>query len=167
MRCTIIAVLWIGRHAGPGSFPIHPSGWYGLCGSSSTANESRSSPSQDEGRTGARGMGQDLRVGVRSKYRRLCGTQGVGVGARRGRFFAGRWVPESHVGSEVEVRFGDGAELRGETAASDMVPVLHPSLPDRYVWEDVADAVSAGPGGCPELTAALWMFTGRRAHRLT
>ena len=167
MRCTIIAVVWIGRHAGPGSLPSHPSGWYGLCGSSSMENESRSSPSQGEGRTGARGMGQDLRVGVRSKSRRLCGIQGVGVGARRGRFFAGQGAPVSHVGSEVEVRFGDGAELRGESAASDVVPVLHPSLPDRFVWEDVAEAVSAGPGGCPDLVAALCMFTGRRAHRLT
>jgi len=130
-------------------------------------NESRSSPSQDDGRTGARGMGQDFRDGVRSKSRRLCGIQGVGVGTRRGRFFAGRGAPTSDAGSDVEVRFGDGAELRGESAASDMVPVLHPSLPDRFVWEDVAEAVSAGPGGCPELVAALCMFTGRRAHRLT
>ena len=167
MRCTITAVLWIGRHAGPGSLPIHPSGWYGLCGGSSLVNESRSSPSQGEGRTGARGMGQDLRVSVRSNSRRLGGIHGVGVGARRGRFFAGRGAPASHAGSEVEVRFGDGAELRGESAASDVVPVLHPSLPDRFVWEVIAEAVSAGPGGCPELAAALCMFTGRTAHRLT
>src|ERR1700730_15047555 len=123
MRCTIIPV-WIGRHAGPGSLPTHPSGWYGLCGSSSIENESRSSPSQGEGRTGTRGTGQDLRDGVRSKSRKLCGTQGVGVGARRGRFFGGRGAPASHVKSDIEVRFGEGAALRGESAVSDNVPVL-------------------------------------------
>ena len=74
-----------------------------------------------------------MRDGVRSKSRRLCGIQGVGVGARRGRFFAGRGAPASHVKSDVEVRFGDEAALRGERAVSDNVPVLHPSLPDRAV----------------------------------
>jgi hypothetical protein len=67
------------------------------------------------------------------------------------------------LGSEVEVRFGDGAELRGESVVSDSVPVLCPSLPDRTVWEDVVEAVSeGGGGGCPELAEALCMvFTGR------
>jgi hypothetical protein len=166
MRCTIIPIC-IERHAGPGNLPIHPSGWYGLCGDSSALNESRSSPSQGEGRTGARGMGQDLRDGVRSKSRRLSGTHGVGVGARRGRFFAGRVTSASYARSDVEVRFGDGAVLRGERAVSDNVPVLHPSLPDRAVWEEAAEAVS-GPGGCAELAPALCMvFTGRSLHRLT
>jgi hypothetical protein len=161
MRCTIIPVC-IARQAGPGSFPTHPSGWYGLCGSSSTEKESRSSPSQGEGRTGSRGTGQDLRVGVRSKVCKLRGTQGVGVGARRGRFFAGRGASVSQLGSEVGVRFGDGAELRGESVVSDNVPVLCPSLPDRTVCEDVVEAVSEPGGGCPELAGALCMvFTGR------
>ena len=74
-----------------------------------------------------------MRHGVRSKWSRLCGTQIVGVGARRGRFFAGRRTPPSYVKSGVEMRFGDGAALRGESAVSDNVPVLHPSLPDRAV----------------------------------
>lgn len=163
MRCTIIPVLvCIGRHAGPGSFPIQPSGWYGLCGSSSKQKESRSSPSQGEGRTGASGTGQALREGVRSKCRKLWGTQGVGVGARRGRFFAGRGAVASQLGSEVGVRFGDGAELRGESVVSESVPVLCPSLPERTVWEDVVDAVSEPGGGCPGLAEALCMvLTGR------
>ncbi len=161
MRCTIIPVC-IGRQAGPGSFPTHPSGWYGFCGNSSGRNESRSSPSQGEGRTGARGTGQHLRVGVRSKGCKLRGTQGVGVGARRGRFFAGGGASGSQLGSEVRVRFGDGAELRGESVDSDNVPVLCPSLPDRRAWEDVVEAASEAGGGCSELPEALCMvFTGR------
>jgi hypothetical protein len=62
------------------------------------------------------------------------------------------------------VRFGDGAELRGESVVSDNVPVLCPSLPDRTVCEDVEvmEAVSEPGGGCPELLGALCMvFTGR------
>jgi len=104
-----------------------------------------------------------LRDGVRSKCRKLRGTQGVGVGARRGRFFAGQGAFASQLGSEVEVRFGDGAELRGESVVSDNVPVLCPSLPDRTVWEDVVEAVSDTGGGCPELADALlcMVFTGR------
>ena len=124
------------------------------------AKESRSSPSQGEGRTGARGTGQDLRVGVRSKVSKLRGTQGIGVGALRGRFFAGRGASVSQWGSEVGVRFGDGAELRGESVVSDNVPVLCPSLPDRTAC--VVEAVSEPGGGCPELAGALCMvFTGR------
>jgi hypothetical protein len=126
-------------------------------------NESRSSPAQGEGRTGARGTGHALRDGVRSKFRKLSGIQGVGVGARRGRFFAGRGAFASQLGSEVGVRFGDGAELRGERVVSDNVPVLCPSLPDRTVWEDVVEAASeVGGGGWPGLAEALCMvFTGR------
>jgi len=72
------------------------------------------------------------------------------------------------LGSEVEVRFGDGAELRGESVVSDKVPVLHSSLPDRAVWEEDAAEGMSGPGGCPEGVDALWMvFTGLRTHRLT
>jgi hypothetical protein len=102
-----------------------------------------------------------LRVGVRSKVNKLRGTQGVGVGARRGRFFAGRGASVSQLGSEVGVRFGDGAELRGERVVSDNVPVLCPSLPDRTVCEDVVEAVSEPGGGCPELAALCMVFTGR------
>jgi len=128
-------------------------------------NESRSSPSQVEGRTGASGTGQHLRDGLRSKPRKLNGIQGLGVGGLRGRFFAGRGVP-SQFASEVEVRFGEGAELRGECVVSDDVPVLLPSLPDPAVW-DIAEEVS-GSRGCPELAGALCMlFTGRCSHRLT
>jgi hypothetical protein len=124
--------------------------------------ESRSSPSQGEGRTGASGTGQDLRVGVRSKVNKLRGTQGVGVGARRGRFFAGGGASVSQLGSEVGVRFGDGAELRGESVVSDSVPVLCPSLPDRTVCVDVVEAVSEAGSGCAALVGALCMvFTGR------
>jgi hypothetical protein len=62
----------------------------------------------------------------------------------------------------VGVRFGDGAELRGERVVSDNVPVLCPSLPDRTVCEDVVEAVSEPGGGCPELAGTLCMvFTGR------
>ncbi len=103
-----------------------------------------------------------MRVGVRSKCSKLRGIQGVGVGARRGRFFAGGGASGSQLGSEVDVRFGDGAELRGESVVSDSVPVLCPSLPDRTVWEDVVEVVSEPGGGCPELAGALCMvFTGR------
>jgi hypothetical protein len=106
-----------------------------------------------------------LRVGVRSKVCKLRGIQGVGVGARRGRFFAGRGASVSQLGSEVGVRFGDGAELRGESVVSDSVPVLCPSLLDRTVCEDVevVEAVSEAGGGCPELVvgALCMVFTGR------
>jgi len=80
----------------------------------------------------------------------------------------GREASVSPLGSEVEVRFGDGAELRGESVVSDMDPVLHPSLPDRAVWEeDGAEGVSAARG-CPEGVGAVCMvFTGLRTHRLT
>jgi len=62
----------------------------------------------------------------------------------------------------VGVRFGDGAELPGESVVSDNVPVLCPSLPDRTVCEDVVEAASEPGGGCPELEGPLCMvFTGR------
>jgi hypothetical protein len=111
-------------------------------------------------------MGQDLRDGVRLKPRKLIGIQKLGVGALRGRFFAGRGTPSSQLVSEVEERFGEGAELRGERVDSDNVPVLLPSLPDPAVW-GVAEAVSASGGG-PELVDVLCMlFTGLCSHRLT
>jgi hypothetical protein len=111
-----------------------------------------------------------LRDCVRSKPSRLSGTQGFDIDGRRGRFFAGRGAPlASLVGSEVAGRFGEGAELRGESVAvSDNVVVLHPSLPERAAWEEVAAVESESGGGCPELAGALWIaFTGRRTQRLT
>ena len=89
-------------------------------------------------------------TGARSNFCKLSGSQGIGIGSRRGAL-------ASQLGSKVEVRFDDDGLLgesgaSGESVVSDNVSASCRSMSDRRVWEEDVEAVSESEslGGYPE-----------------